>query len=65
MTPSLARMILSKGSKLNFPLRWFSIPQCWRYERMAKGRRRFIILYINIYLLTFIYNYSFLFHIQY
>jgi histidyl-tRNA synthetase len=22
------------------PLRWFSIPQCWRYERMSRGRRR-------------------------
>ena len=22
------------------PLKWFSIPQCWRYERMTRGRRR-------------------------
>ncbi|HCP48329.1 MAG TPA: histidine--tRNA ligase, partial [Deltaproteobacteria bacterium] len=34
MTPSLARMILQKGKSLALPVRWFSIPQCWRYERM-------------------------------
>jgi histidyl-tRNA synthetase len=46
MTPSLARMILAKGSRLHLPLKWFSIPQCWRYERMAKGRRRFPLFLI-------------------
>ena len=40
MTPSLARMILAKGNSLSLPLRWFSIPQCFRYERMQKGRKR-------------------------
>jgi histidyl-tRNA synthetase len=40
MTPSLARMVLAKGSALQFPLKWFCIPQCWRYERTGKGRRR-------------------------
>lgn len=40
MTPSLARMVLRKGSSLSLPLRWFSIPQCWRYERMTRGRKR-------------------------
>jgi len=40
MTPSLARMVLAKGNSLNLPLKWFSIPQCWRYERMTRGRRR-------------------------
>lgn len=40
MTPSLARMVLARGSSLNLPLKWFSIPQCWRYERMTRGRRR-------------------------
>jgi len=40
MTPSLARMILAKKSSLNFPLKWFAIPQCWRYERTTRGRRR-------------------------
>ncbi len=40
MTPSLARLVLQKGRSLPLPLRWFSIPQCWRYERMTRGRRR-------------------------
>jgi len=42
MTPSLARMVMAKGGKggLTMPLKWFSIPQCWRYERMTRGRRR-------------------------
>lgn len=40
MTPTLARMILAKGNSLPLPLKWFSIPQCFRYERMQKGRKR-------------------------
>jgi len=40
MTPSLARLILQKGRSLALPVRWFSIPQCWRYERMTRGRKR-------------------------
>jgi len=40
MTPSLARMVLAKRQALPMPLKWFSIPQCWRYERMTRGRRR-------------------------
>ena len=40
MTPSLARLVLQKGSSLALPIKWFSIPQCWRYERMTRGRRR-------------------------
>ena len=40
MTPSLARMVMSKKNALPFPLKWFSIPQCWRYERTTRGRRR-------------------------
>ncbi len=40
MTPSLARMILQKGGALGLPIKWFSLPQCWRYERMTRGRRR-------------------------
>jgi len=40
MTPSLARMVMAKKGGLNLPLKWFSIPQCWRYERMTRGRRR-------------------------
>lgn len=40
MTPSLARMVLSRRNALPTPLKWFSIPQCWRYERTTRGRRR-------------------------
>jgi len=39
-TPSLARMVMARAGSLRFPIRWFSIPQCWRYERMTRGRRR-------------------------
>jgi len=40
MTPSLARMVVARRGALALPLKWFSIPQCWRYERMSRGRRR-------------------------
>lgn len=40
MTPSLARLILQRRNALTFPLKWFSIPQCFRYERMTRGRKR-------------------------
>lgn len=40
MTPSLARMVLARGGALKLPAKWFSIPQCWRYERMTRGRKR-------------------------
>ncbi len=40
MTPSLARMVAAKFGELRFPLRWFSIPNCFRYERPQKGRLR-------------------------
>ncbi|GAX14260.1 histidyl-tRNA synthetase [Fistulifera solaris] len=40
MTPSLARMVMAKKGALPLPFKWFSIPQCWRYERMTRGRRR-------------------------
>lgn len=40
MTPTLARMVMAKKGGLTLPLKWFSIPQCWRYERMTRGRRR-------------------------
>ncbi len=39
-TPSLARMVSNRAGSIRFPLKWFSIPQCWRYERMTRGRRR-------------------------
>ncbi|MCH8884188.1 MAG: ATP phosphoribosyltransferase regulatory subunit [SAR324 cluster bacterium] len=40
MTPTLARLILQRQRALHFPLKWFSIPQCFRYERMTRGRKR-------------------------
>ncbi len=40
MTPTLARMIIAKGSSLPRRIKWFSIPQCFRYERMSRGRKR-------------------------
>src|SRR5262245_51718781 len=40
ITPSLARMVLARKGALRLPLRWSSLPQCWRYERMQRGRRR-------------------------
>ncbi len=40
MTPTLARMIAAKQGSLTFPLKWFTIAQCFRYERMSRGRKR-------------------------
>ena len=40
MTPSLARLLLAKGRSLLLPVKWYSIPQCWRYEAITRGRRR-------------------------
>lgn len=40
LTPSLARMITAKSQELKKPVRWFSVPTCYRYERPQKGRRR-------------------------
>jgi histidyl-tRNA synthetase len=40
MTPTLARMVAAKRRELPFPLRWFSIPNLFRYERPQRGRLR-------------------------
>lgn len=40
MTPSLARLVGTKGQSLKRPLKWFSIAECFRYERPQKGRLR-------------------------
>lgn len=40
MTPTLARMVLAKGRALRLPAKWFSVPQCWRYENTTRGRKR-------------------------
>ena len=40
MTPSLARLVIQKGSALRKPFKWFSMPRLFRYERAQKGRLR-------------------------
>ncbi len=40
MTPTLARMVAQRQKELAFPLKWTTIAQCFRYERMMKGRKR-------------------------
>lgn len=40
MTPTVARMVAKKHRELSFPLRWYSIPNVFRYERPQKGRLR-------------------------
>jgi histidyl-tRNA synthetase len=40
MTPTLARMVAAAGSNLKWPIRWYSIPRLFRYEKMQKGRLR-------------------------
>ncbi|XP_011075423.1 histidine--tRNA ligase, chloroplastic/mitochondrial isoform X1 [Sesamum indicum] len=40
LTPSLARLVIQKGKSVSLPIKWFAIGQCWRYERMTRGRRR-------------------------
>ena len=37
-TPTLARMVASKANALPRPIKWFSIPRCYRAERQQKGR---------------------------
>src|SRR5205823_1124167 len=38
MTPTLARMVAAKANALRKPVRWFSVPQLFRYERQQRGR---------------------------
>ena len=40
MTPTLARMVAKRQKELSFPIKWTTIAQCFRYERMTKGRKR-------------------------
>jgi histidyl-tRNA synthetase len=40
LTPSLARMIIARQGGLTFPLKWSAVAQCFRYERMQRGRKR-------------------------
>jgi histidyl-tRNA synthetase len=40
MTPTLARMVAARANGMKKPIRWFSIPQLFRYERQQRGRLR-------------------------
>lgn len=40
MTPSVSRMVAGRRQELAYPLRWYSIPNVWRYERTQRGRLR-------------------------
>jgi histidyl-tRNA synthetase len=50
MTPSVSRMVAGKRQELAYPLRWYSIPELWRYERPQRGRlRQFWQLNVDIF----------------
>jgi histidyl-tRNA synthetase len=40
MTPTLARVIAAHEREFKKPLKWVSIPQCFRYEKQQRGRLR-------------------------
>jgi len=40
MTPTVSRMVAAQRQELAYPLRWYSIPNLWRYERPQRGRLR-------------------------
>src|SRR6266850_3241576 len=40
MTPTLARMVAAHANAMRKPIRWFSMPQLFRYERQQRGRLR-------------------------
>ncbi|KND51100.1 MAG: histidine--tRNA ligase [Parcubacteria bacterium C7867-003] len=40
MTPTVARMVAGREQELTFPLRWYSIPNLFRYEKPQRGRLR-------------------------
>ncbi|HZM64540.1 MAG TPA: histidine--tRNA ligase [Candidatus Saccharimonadales bacterium] len=40
MTPTVSRMVAAKRQELAYPLRWYSVPNLWRYERPQRGRLR-------------------------
>ncbi|HSH55749.1 MAG TPA: ATP phosphoribosyltransferase regulatory subunit, partial [Candidatus Limnocylindrales bacterium] len=40
MTPTVSRMVAARRQDLAYPLRWYSIPNLWRYERPQRGRLR-------------------------
>ena len=40
MTPTFARRVGARANAMRKPVRWFSVPQLFRYERQQKGRLR-------------------------
>ena len=40
LTPSLARVVAAHDREFKKPLKWFSIPHCFRYEKQQRGRLR-------------------------
>src|SRR4051812_4163166 len=40
MTPTVTRMVAARKKELSFPLRWYSIPNLFRYEKPQRGRLR-------------------------
>src|SRR6185312_12182351 len=40
MTPTVSRMVAGRRQELSYPVRWYSIPNVWRYERPQAGRLR-------------------------
>ena len=40
MTPTVNRMVAARKQELSYPLRLYSIPNVWRYERPQRGRLR-------------------------
>jgi histidyl-tRNA synthetase len=40
MTPTVSRMVAARRQELAYPVRWYSIPNLWRYERTQRGRLR-------------------------
>ena len=50
MTPTVSRMVAGQRQELAYPVRWYSIPNLWRYERTQRGRlREFWQLNIDIF----------------
>ena len=40
MTPTVSRLVAGRRQELAYPIRWYSIPNLWRYERPQRGRLR-------------------------
>ena len=49
MTPTLARMVAAREREFKKPMKWFSVPNCFRHERQQRGRlREFYQLNVDI-----------------